>query len=388
MAHLILQDGSVFEGESFGAKVDSDGEVVFNTGMAGYPESLTDPSYRGQILTFTYPLIGNYGVPVEELNAFGFSKNFESEEIHVRGVVVAQASAFASHHTSVSSLHRWLEHHTIPGITGVDTRALTKKLREHGVMLGRISQKDTEDAKDTKDGKEIQIEDPNKLNLVAEVSCKEVHVYEPNPLPDPVTILAYDCGMKRNILRSFLKRGVKVVRVPWDFDIDAYDGPFDGLFISNGPGDPKTCVPTIAALRKAMERNIPTFGICLGNQLLALAIGGDTYKLKYGHRGANQPCIECDKEGSELSRCIITSQNHGFAVSEKLPQKWHVWFKNANDGTVEGIRHVSGRFFSVQFHPEATPGPEDASYLFDDFVELLKEEKVKKEATERLVSAA
>ena len=368
MTSLILSDGTIFEGESFGAKVDSDGEVVFNTGMVGYPESLTDPSYRGQILTFTYPLIGNYGVPVEELNEFGFSKNFESEQIHVRGVVVAQVSDHTSHFTAASSLHRWLEHHKIPGITGIDTRALTKKLREHGVMLGKIVQ--------GAPSKNFTIEDPNKLNLVAEVSSADVQVYEPNPLPDPITILAYDCGMKRNILRSFLKRGVKVVRVPWDFDIDTYTEPFDGLFISNGPGDPKTCIPTIESLRKALERNIPTFGICLGNQLLALAIGGDTYKLKYGHRGANQPCIECDKDGTELQRCIITSQNHGFAVSDKLPQKWHVWFKNANDGTVEGIRHESGRFFSVQFHPEATPGPEDANYLFDAFIDLLKKEKV------------
>ena len=384
---LILKDGSTFIGRSFGYEESKAGELVFATGMVGYPESLTDPSYRGQILTFTYPLIGNYGVPLEELNEFGFSKNFESEQIHVRGVIAMQVSDHTSHFTATSSLGRWLEHHKIPGITGIDTRALTKKLREHGVMLGRITQSKDIGLRTSDAGKSADrspksqvlsppIEDPNKLNLVAEVSCSEVQVYEPNPLPDPITILAYDCGMKRNILRSFLKRGVKVVRVPWDFDIDSYTEPFDGLFISNGPGDPKTCIPTIQSLRKALERNIPTFGICLGNQLLALAIGGDTYKLKYGHRGANQPCIECDKDGTELQRCIITSQNHGFAVSDKLPQKWHVWFKNANDGTVEGIRHESGRFFSVQFHPEATPGPEDANYLFDAFIDLLKKEKV------------
>src|SRR3989338_7542721 len=319
MTSLILSDGTIFEGESFGAKVDSDGEVVFNTGMVGYPESLTDPSYRGQILTFTYPLIGNYGVPVEELNEFGFSKNFESEQIHVRGVVVAQVSDHTSHFTAASSLDRWLEHHKIPGITGIDTRALTKKLREHGVMLGRITQsKDRGQRTEDRGNLSPLIEDPNKLNLVAEVSCTDVQVYEPNPLPDPITILAYDCGMKRNILRSFLKRGVKVVRVPWDFDVDAYTEPFDGLFISNGPGDPKTCISTIQSLRKALERNIPTFGICLGNQLLALAIGGDTYKLKYGHRGVNQPCLEESSDSSASSdsfgssrvkRCIITSQN-------------------------------------------------------------------------------
>jgi carbamoyl-phosphate synthase small subunit len=208
---------------------------------------------------------------------------------------------------------------------------------------------------------------------VAEVSCKEVKVYEPeNAGADTLTIIAYDCGMKRNILRSLLKRGLKVVRVPWDFDITTYQGNIDGVFCSNGPGDPKACVPTIKALQWAMEKNIVTFGICLGNQLLALAAGGDTYKLPYGHRGANQPCIE---EGTE--RCIITSQNHGFAVDEKLPSGWNVWFRNANDGTVEGVKHESGRFFSVQFHPEATPGPEDANYLFDVFVGAMTNVKQK-----------
>lgn len=408
MAHLILADGTVFEGELFGAKLDADGEVVFNTGMVGYPESLTDPSYRGQILVFTYPLIGNYGVPSEEKSEWlarrsdgsvceggGFSKNFESEDIHVRGVIIGQASEHMSHFSAVSTLARWLEHHKIPAITGVDTRALTKKLRETGVMLGRIvHEKDlglsvgsgltgTEDrGNEALSPKSFvlspPIQDPNLLNLVAEVSCKEVQVYEANPLPDPITVIAYDCGMKRNILRSFLKRGVKVVRVPWDFDLESYREPYDGVFISNGPGDPKQCVPTIANVKKALEKNIPTFGICLGNQLMALAIGGDTYKLKYGHRSGNQPCLEC-REGKATKRCIITSQNHGFAVdSEKLPKGWSVWFQNANDGTVEGIRHASGRFYAVQFHPEATPGPEDANYLFDEFVGMLKEERVKK----------
>jgi carbamoyl-phosphate synthase small subunit len=362
MARLLLTDGTVFEGESFGAEVDADGEVVFNTGMVGYPESVTDPSYRGQILVFTYPLIGNYGVPKEDLNDWGFSKNFESEHVHVRGVIMTQASEEFSHHLAQQSLDAWLKSHNIPGITGVDTRALTKKLREHGVMLGRIVQGDRAPT--------TAIGDPNVRNLVADVSCTAAQTYEPHDVKDPLTVIAYDCGMKRNILRSFLKRGVRVVRVPWDFDLDSYDGHYDGVFISNGPGDPKTCVPTIENLKKAIDRNILTFGICLGNQLMALAIGGDTYKLKYGHRGANQPCLE---EGTE--RCIITSQNHGFAVNEKLPEGWNVWFRNANDGTVEGIRHGSGRFFAVQFHPEATPGPEDANYLFDEFVGFMERER-------------
>lgn len=369
MTQLILADGTVFEGTSFGAEIDSDGEVVFNTGMAGYPESLTDPSYRGQILVFTYPLIGNYGVPSDELNEWGFSKLLESEHIHVRGVVVAQASEYMSHHAAKESLGDWLKRHKIPGITGIDTRALTKKLREHGVMLGRILQKS--------EGKIVgKLEDPNLLNLVAEVSCKDVVTYEPSPaapaLPDVPTVIAYDCGMKRNILRSLLKRGVRVVRVPWDYDLDSYKGDYQGVFISNGPGDPKTCIPTIASLQKALKKNKVTFGICLGNQLMALAVGGDTFKLKYGHRGCNQPCVEVGTHGP---RCIITSQNHGFAVkADSLPKGWSVWWENANDDTVEGIRHESGRFFAVQFHPEATPGPEDANLLFDEFVEKMKAE--------------
>jgi carbamoyl-phosphate synthase small subunit len=368
MAQLILSDGTVFEGKSFGAAVDSDGEVVFNTGMAGYTESLTDPSYRGQILTFTYPLIGNYGVPSNELNEHGFSKNFESERIHVRGVVVSQVSEDYSHHTAVSSLQRWMEHHGIPGITGIDTRALTKKLREHGVMLGRIDQGVGGRGLEVGD-----IQDPNKINLVAEVSCKEPITYEPTPntqRPNPTAIICYDCGIKNNILRSWLKRGVTVHRVPWDYDLASSTLPYDAVFVSNGPGDPKKCDKTIENIKWSISQDIPTFGICLGNQLLALAIGGDTYKLKYGHRGCNQPCKE---EGTD--RCIITSQNHGFAVSDELPAGWSPWFTNANDGTVEGIRHESGKFFSVQFHPEATPGPEDADYLFDEFLRVLEPDR-------------
>ena len=372
MAILTLSDGTIWKGKSFGAAVDSDGEVVFSTGMTGYPESMTDPSFRGQILVFTYPLIGNYGVPSEELNEWGFSKNFESENIHVRGIIVEQVSDTYSHQNAVSSLQHWMEHHGIPGITGVDTRALTRKLREHGVMLGRMMH-DAEDAKDAK------IDDPNMRNLVAEVSIKEAVTYDP-PADAPktdLTIVAYDCGMKRNIIRSFLKRGVRVIRVPWDYDLDACTEKFDGVFISNGPGDPKMCDVTIAQIKKSIDKYIPTFGICLGNQLLSLAIGGDTFKLPYGHRGMNQPCIEMICSDGTLCepnkrRCLITSQNHGFAVDEKLPQGWDVWFRNANDGTVEGVRHESGKFFAVQFHPEATPGPEDANYLFDEFCSVMQ----------------
>lgn len=373
MATLVLSDGTTFKGEPFGYEGDTDGEVVFTTGMVGYPETLTDPSFRGQIVVFTFPLIGNYGVPGEELNRWGFSEHLESEQVQVRAVVVAQASETASHFQAKKTLDQWLKDHKVPGITGIDTRMLTKKLREHGVMLGRIVQDDA--AAVWKD-----IVDPNTLDLVDEVSCTEPVTYEPAALAkDAPTIIAYDCGMKRNIIRSFIKRGVRFVRVPWDFDLDAYAGKIDAVFVSNGPGDPKMCVPTIKAMRRAIERDIPTFGICLGNQLMALAIGGDTYKLKYGHRGVNQPCVEVSCEGPTCGQsgkhCIITSQNHGFAVSEDLPKGWNVWWRNANDGTVEGIRHESGRFFAVQFHPEATPGPEDANYLFDDFVDMVKKSR-------------
>lgn len=363
MATLVLSDGTTFKGESFGAAIDADGEVVFNTGMVGYPESLTDPSYSGQILVFTYPLIGNYGVPTEEKNRWGFSKNFESEKIHVRGVIVAQVSECASHYTAVSTLHKWLEHHKIPAITGVDTRELTKKLREHGVMLGKIMQSD-----EAQSSKHIAIQDPNESNLVAEVSCKEQVTYEPDGADEHTpTVACFDCGIKNNILRSLLNRGVRVHRLPWDYDLAGSNLEYDAVFISNGPGDPKMCVSTIDQVKKAMDANKIVFGICLGNQITALAAGGDTYKLKYGHRSANQPCTE---EGTE--RCIITSQNHGYAVDEKLPAGWEVWFRNANDGTVDGIKHTSGRFFTVQFHPEATPGPEDANYLFDEFLEKIR----------------
>jgi carbamoyl-phosphate synthase small subunit len=368
MASLVLADGTVFSGQSFGAAVDTDGEVVFNTGMVGYPESMTDPSYRGQILTFTYPLIGNYGVPSERKNDYGFSEFYESEEAHVRAIIVSQESRDYSHFNAVSSLHEWMLHRKIPGISGIDTRALTTKLRETGVMLGRIVQNDSNASE------AFKVEDPNDRNLVADVSCKEVITYEPKtetPQENIKTIVAFDCGIKRNILRSWLNRGVRVHRVPWNYDLASSPLKYDGIFVSNGPGDPKKADVTIRQMKYAVEKGIPTFGICLGNQLLALAMGGDTYKLKYGHRGANQPCIEW-KDGKATDRCIITSQNHGFAVSDKLPSGWQTWFTNANDGTMEGIRHESGKFFSVQFHPEATPGPEDANYLFDEFLKVLQ----------------
>ena len=348
---LVLQDGSIFSGYSFGAKTSSAGEVVFSTGMVGYPESLTDPSYKGQILVLTYPLIGNYGVPGND-KLDGLLKHFESEKIQVSGLVISDYSFEYSHATAKKSLSDWLKEHNIPGIYGVDTRRLTKKLRVHGVMLGKI----------VYDNKQVDSFDPNEVNIVEEVSCKKPIVYGKGK----TRILLVDTGCKYNIIREFIKRNVTVIRVPWDYDFSKEK--FDGLFISNGPGDPKQCKETIKNVRAALEKEIPTFGICLGNQILALAAGGDTYKLKFGHRSQNQPCLEVGTK-----RCYITTQNHGFAVRMKsMPKGWVEWFTNLNDNTNEGIRHKTKPFIAVQFHPENHPGPRDTEFLFDKFLEMIR----------------
>ena len=347
---LVLQDGSIFYGFPFGARMSVSGEVVFNTGMVGYPETLTDPSYRGQILTLTYPLIGNYGIPSNEIEN-NMLKNFESHTIHIKALIISDYSHNHNHWNSVKSLDQWLKEHDIPGIYGIDTRELTKKLREHGVMLGKVIV-----------DKNISIADPNKRNLVDEVSIKQKIVYKRGS----TRVLLIDCGVKNNIIRSFLKRDITVIRVPWDYDFS--DEEYDGLFISNGPGDPKYCRTTVENIRKAMREDKPIFGICLGNQLIGLAAGADTYKLKYGHRSQNQPCLEFGTK-----RCYITSQNHGYALDDKkLPDDWSIWFKNLNDNTNEGIKHKTKPFCSVQFHPEATPGPVDTEFLFDKFIKDIK----------------
>jgi carbamoyl-phosphate synthase small subunit len=350
---LILQDGTRFAGVQFGAATSVTGEVVFNTGMVGYGESMTDPSYSGQILVLTFPLVGNYGIPVNgdagRVAGGLLSKHFESDRIHVKALVVSSLSDGFSHWSALDSLQAWMSRNGVPGIHGIDTRALTKRLRTSGCMLGKV----------VVNGRDVAWDDPNRRNLVAEVSIRERVVYGGT---GKGRVLVVDLGCKHNIIRSLLRRGVSVVRVPWNHDWSAEE--VDGVVLSNGPGDPKMCGETIVVVRKAMARGLPIFGICLGHQILSLAAGGDTYKLKFGHRGQNQPCIEV---GSR--RCRITSQNHGYAVNEQsLGDEWRPWFFNANDGTNEGIRHRSQPFSSVQFHPEARPGPTDTDYLFDEFV--------------------
>jgi len=353
---LILKDKSVFEGESFGADVPAFGEVVFNTGMVGYVESLSDPSYAGQILVCTYPLVGNYGVPSPEF--------FESKKIHAAGLVVSEYSEKYSSHAAKESLSAWLKRSGVPAISGVDTRALTKKLREHGVMLGQLVPR----------GKPGAFIDPNEENLVGKVSIREKETHGNGN----IRIVAVDCGMKENIVRSLLKFDVTVIRVPWDYDFTGEE--YDGLFLSNGPGDPTTCKATIRNIEKAMRDDKPILGICLGTQLMALAAGARTYKLKYGHRGHNQSCIDVigskKPEARKAGRCYITSQNHGYAVDKKtLPKDWAVWFENANDGSVEGIRHKTKNWSAVQFHPEASPGPTDTTWIFEDFIRSIERAK-------------
>ncbi len=348
---LVLDDGVVFEGDVFGARTSISGEVVFNTGMVGYPEALTDPSYKGQILVLTYPLIGNYGVPAAA-PAEGLPTTWESERIQVQGLIVSEYAARYCHWQAAQSLDAWLAASGVPALSGVDTRQLTKRIRERGTMLGKILMA----------GDEIDISDPNQHNLVETVSADGVTTYGTSG----PRLLLIDCGCKTNIIRNLVTRGVTLVRVPWNYVIPDH-WEFDGVVISSGPGDPKQCGETIAQIQTLMARERPMLGICLGHQLMALAAGADTYKLKFGHRSQNQPCLEVGTE-----RCYITSQNHGYAVREdSLPAGWAPWFTNINDGTNEGIRHRRLPFMSVQFHPEASPGPEDTSHIFDTFLKSL-----------------
>lgn len=353
-ATLILENGKEFTGVSFGYPGSVAGEVVFNTAMTGYPESLTDPSYKGQILVATYPLMGNYGVPGLPPDQ-SLPRDFESDRIHISGLVISDYSEVYSHWNAQLSLGDWLRDSQVPGIYGVDTRALTKIIREHGCMLGKI----------IVDDQDIDWYDPNHDNLVAQVSCGEKTMYGNGKNK----IMLVDCGVKFNIIRSLLKFDTAVIRVPYDYDY--LNDDYDGLFISNGPGDPAMCVPAIDNLKRAIQGNKPIFGICLGSQLLGIAGGASTFKLKYGHRSHNQPVIEYG-----TNRCFVTSQNHGYAVDhDTLDGDWKLYFENLNDGTCEGVRHRSKPIYATQFHPEASGGPTDTTFLFEQFIKEFEESK-------------
>lgn len=340
---LVLEDGTSFAGRLLGFPKSVSGEVVFNTGMVGYTEALTDPSYSGQILVMTYPLVGNYGVP----------PHFESEKIQAAALVVCELAEQYSHASAGKSLPQWLREEGIPCLAGVDTRSLAKRLRTRGCMLGKL----------IVGGQEPGFDDPNRRNLVDAVSRRARIVY---PGRRNRTVLAVDCGAKSSIVEELRARELTVIQVPWDHDF--LEEQFDAVVVSNGPGDPTACAATIRNLERALRLERPVLGICLGHQLLALAAGAKTYKLKFGHRGHNQPCIEAG-----TGRCFITSQNHGYAVDPgSLPEGWEPWFTNANDGSNEGMRHRTRPFLSVQFHPEAAPGPVDSRHLFDRFLEMMR----------------
>lgn len=355
-AKLILSDGTTITGNSFGFEGSSAGEVVFNTAMTGYPESLTDPSYKGQILTLTYPLIGNYGVPLDRYSD-NLPIDFESEKVQISGLIISDYSENYNHWNAAKSLGDWLKEHHVPALSGIDTRALTKLLREKGTMIGKIEF----------DEQKIDFYDPNSENLVEQVSTKVKTIYGNGSNK----ILLVDTGVKTNIIRYLLKLDTTVIRVPFDYDFSNEE--YDGLFMTNGPGDPVMCESTIQHLTKAMQNEKPIFGICLGNQLMALAAGAKTYKLKYGHRSHNQPALMVG-----TNRAYITSQNHGFAVdNDTIPEGWEPYFVNLNDGSNEGLRHKTKPFFSVQFHPEASGGPTDTEFLFEQFIGLVETWKTK-----------
>ena len=358
-----MVDGSEFSGKIFGWEENSTGEVVFTTGMTGFEQSITDPSFAGQILVFTFPLVGNYGIPSENKDKNGILENFESKNPFIKGLVVSDFSENFSHHSAKKSIQKWLQENKIPGICGIDTRKLTQKIRESGSILGQIV---IENSKIQK-----KIIDPNLGNLAKNVSTKKLKILEPENFSG-ISIAAIDTGIKNNILREFLQRGIKIFLCPIDFSIEQIYSEISGVFLANGPGDPKIIFPEIQKnILWAAEKNLPIFGICLGNQLINLSFGGNTFKMKFGHRGVNQPV-----QNLQNRKCFITSQNHGFAIDpEKIPKNFKIWFKNLNDNSVEGIRHKNERIFSVQFHPEAFPGPQETNYLFDEFVEVIQSGK-------------
>ncbi len=352
---LVLSDGTKFHGESFGYDAPVAGEVVFNTAMMGYPESLTDPSYAGQLMTLTFPLVGNYGVPPFTFEN-GLPVFMESDKIYASAIIVSDYCEDYSHWNGVESLGDWLKREKVPGITGIDTRQLTKVLREHGVRMGQLVFDDDPD--------NLPTADYEGVNFVDRVSTKEIIRYNEGAGKKVVLV---DCGVKANIIRSLIERGVEVIRVPWNYDYTWME--YDGLFLANGPGDPDTCQDAVDIIRKQMDISTkPICGICMGNQLLGKAAGGSIYKLKYGHRSHNQPVRLVGTE-----KCYITSQNHGYAVDSKtLGHDWEELFVNMNDGSNEGIRHKTNPWFTSQFHPEACSGPVDTMFMFDRFVGLLK----------------
>ena len=356
---LVLSDGTQFKGKSFGYEQSVAGEVVFNTAMMGYPESLTDPSYAGQIMVLTYPLVGNYGVPPFSIEPGGLPTFMESDRIYAAALIVRDYSEKYSHWNAVESLGDWLKREKVPGITGIDTRALTKVLREHGVMMGRL----VFEGDDAATEQQTADEDYGAINWVERVSCRDVIRYNEGAGRRVVLV---DCGVKANIIRCLVERGVEVIRVPWNYDYT--DMTFDGLFLANGPGDPDRCVDAVNILKKQMSMSRkPICGICMGNQLLGKAGGATIYKLKYGHRSHNQPVREVG-----TNRCYVTSQNHGYAVdAATLGKDWRELFVNMNDGSNEGIRHQTNPWFSSQFHPEACSGPVDTEFMFDRFIEAL-----------------
>lgn len=353
---LVLSDGTEFHGKSFGYDAPVAGEVVFNTAMMGYPESLTDPSYAGQMLTMTFPLVGNYGVPPFTIEENKIPSFMESNKIYVSALIVSDYSEEYSHWNAVESLASWLKREHVPGITGIDTRELTKLLRENGVLMGKIIFDD--------EPENIPEADYEGVNFVDMVSTKQIIKYNEGAGKKVVLV---DCGVKANILRELVERNVEIIRVPWNYDYTSLD--YDGLFLANGPGDPDMCSDAVEVIRKQMSLSSkPICGICMGNQLLAKAAGATIYKLKYGHRGHNQPVRMVG-----TNKCFITSQNHGYAVDVKtLDKDWEELFVNMNDGSNEGIRHKTNQWFSSQFHPEASSGPVDTEFLFDKFVETLK----------------
>ena len=352
---LVLEDGTKFHGKSFGYDAPVAGEVVFNTAMMGYPESLTDPSYAGQLMTLTYPLVGNYGVPPFSIEENKLATFMESDKIYASAIIVADYSEQYSHWNAVESLADWLKREHVPGITGIDTRQLTKVLREHGVMMGKIIFDD--------EPENIPSAEYEGVNWVDRVSCKEIIRYNEGAGKKVVLV---DCGVKNNIIRCLINRGVEVIRVPWNYDYTAMD--FDGLFLGNGPGDPDMCEDAVNIIRKQMSQSRkPICGICMGNQLLAKAGGATIYKLKYGHRSHNQPVREVG-----TNRCYVTSQNHGYAVDARtLGNDWRELFVNMNDGSNEGVCHKENPWFTSQFHPEACSGPIDTEFMFDRFINSL-----------------